>query len=92
VLAQEVKVLRGPPTNAAEQAARGIKWNLSIEPCHVAKGGGRSAGTAIAGRSFVGMSTAQAVQATQHLHPPGRFAMKRVAAMGEGGVHLGTIY
>ena len=91
LLAQEVKVTQGYPKTAAEQAARGIKWNLAIQPCSVAKGGGRSAGTAIAARSFIGLSTSDAVQTTQHLHAAGRFTMKRAAAMGGGGCHLGSI-
>ena len=83
---------QGYPKTAAEQAARGIKWNLAIEPCSVAKGGGRSVGTAIAARSFIGLSASEAVTTTQLLHPVGRFTMKRAAAMGKGGCHLGSIY
>ena len=92
LLTQEVRVTRGHARLAAGQAARGIKWNLAIEPCNVAKGGGKSAGAAVAARSFIGMSTSKAVTATQHLHQTGRFTMKRLAAMGKGGVRLGSVY
>ena len=34
----------------------------------------------------------KAVASSQHVHATGRFAMKRAAAMGEGGVHLGSVY
>ena len=43
-------------------------------------------------RNFIGMSTPKAVSASQHLHPTGHFAMKRVAAMGKGGCHMGSVY
>ena len=92
LLAQEVKVPRGYPRQAAEQAARGNKWGLSIEPCSVAKGGGRSAGTAVAARSFIGLATLKAAAATQHLHAAGRFTTRGAAAMGSGGIHFGSVY
>ena len=92
LMAQEVRVPEGYPRQAAEQAARSEKWSLAIELCSVAKGGGRSAGTAVASRNYIGMAESQPVATTQHLHAAGRFAMKRVAAMGKGGVHLGSIY
>ena len=92
LLAQEVRVAKGYPKLAAEQAARGDKWSLAIEPCAVAKAGGRSVGTAVATRSYIGMSDSQPVITSQHLHAQGRFAMKRVSAMGKGGVHLGSTY
>ena len=92
VVAQEVKTPAGYPTDAAEQAARGVQWGLSIEPCHVTLLGGRSAGTAVAARGFIGMSRSEAVTTTQHLHAEGRFAMRRVAATGKGGLHLVSTY
>ena len=76
----------------AEQAARNAKWKLAIEPCLVTAKGGRSAGTAVATRSYIGMSVPKAVEASQDLHAKGHFAMRRVAAMGKGGVHCGSAY
>ena len=92
VLGQEVKLPYGYPCEAAEQAARNAKWKLSIEPCLVTKAGGKSAGTAVATRSYIGMSTPKAVEASQALHAQGRFALRRVSAMGKGGMHCGTPY
>ena len=92
ILTQEVKIAEGYPQAAAEQAARSLKWTVSMEPCLVTTAGGKSAGTAIATRSYIGMSTSQAVSASQHLHPRGHFAMRRVAAMGKGGIHCGSMY
>ena len=54
VLTQEVKLPEGYPAVAAEQAARNKKCPLSIEPCLVTAAGGKSAGTAVATRSFIG--------------------------------------
>ena len=92
VLTQEVKLQEGYPCEAAEQAARNAKWKLSVEPCLITKAGGRSAGTAVATRNYIGMTKPKAVEATQRLHAPGRFAMRRVAAMGKGGINCGTPY
>ena len=78
ILTQEVKVAEGYPKEAAEQAARTLKWKVSIEPCLVTAAGGKSAGTSVATRSYVGMSTPKAVTASQHLHPRGHLAMRRV--------------
>ena len=36
------------------------------------------------------MSHSLVAKESQHLHPPGHFCMRRVAAMGEGGVHFGS--
>ena len=38
------------------------------------------------------MSLPKAVEASQALHAQGRFAMRRVSAMGKGGMHCGTPY
>ena len=92
IFTQEVKVPQGYLQDQAEQAARNSKWSLSIEPCEATQLGGRSAGTSVAVRSFIGMSEPLAVTASKHLHAPGRFCMKRVSAMGKGGVHVGTPY
>ena len=92
ILAQEVKVAKGYHKLAAEQPARGDKWSLAIEPCAVAKAGGRSVGTAVATRNYIGISDSQPVTTSQHLHAEGRFAMQQVSAMGKGGVRLGSIY
>ena len=92
ILTQEVKIAEGYPQEAAEQAARTAKWKVSIEPCLITAAGGKSAGTAVATRSYIGMSTPKAVATSQHLHPQGHLAIRRVAAMGRGGVHIGSIY
>ena len=92
ILVQEVKLPAGDPCSNAEQTARNAKWKLSIEPCLVTAKGGRSAGTAIATRSYIGMSVPKAVEASQDLHAKGHFGMRRVAAMGKGGVHCGSAY
>ena len=84
VLTEEVKLQEGYPCQASEQVARNAKWKLSVEPCLMTKAGGRSAGTAVATRSYIGMTKPKAVEATQRLHAPGRFAMRRIAAMGKG--------
>lgn len=91
-LVQGAKVVDGYDREAAEQAARLHKWNVSIEPCLVTKAGGKSAGAAVGAKSFIGMSMTEAVKQSQHLHPKGRFCMRRVAAMAKGGVHCGSIY
>ena len=92
VLTQEVKLPGGYPAVAAEQAARSKKWSLTVEPCLITAAGGKSAGTAVATRSFIGMSVPAPVAAMQHLHATDRFCMRRVAAMTKGGVHMGSIY
>ena len=92
VLTQEVRLAEGYPCKQAEQAARNAKWSLAIEPCMVSKLEGKSAGTSVAVRNFIGMSEPSAVASTKHLHARGHFAMKRVAAMGIGGVHTGSLY
>ena len=92
ILVQEVKLPAGDPCSSAEQTARNAKWKLSIEPCLVTAKGGRSAGTAVATRSYIGMSVPKAVEASQDLHAKGHFGMRRVAAMGKGGVRCGSAY
>ena len=92
LLTQEVKLPEGEPSDAAEQAARNAKRKLSTEPCLVAAKGGRSAGTAVATRNYIGMSMPKAVEASQSLHARGHFAMRRVAAMGKGSIHCGSAY
>ena len=92
LLIQEVKLPEGDPCDAAEQAARNAKWKMSTEPCLITAKGGRSAGTAVAARNYIGMSMPEAVETTQELHAKGHFAMRRVAAMGKGGVHCGSAY
>ena len=82
----------GYPCQQAEQAARNTKWSLAIEPCLVSTLDGKSAGTSVAVRSFIGMSEPSVVTASKQLHAKGHFCMKRVAAMGKGGVHVGTPY
>ena len=57
ILAQEVRLPGGEPCRAAEQAARNAKWKLAVEPCLLTNKGGKSAGTAVATRSYIGMST-----------------------------------
>ena len=91
-LVQEAKVDDGYAREAAEQAARFNQWNVSLEPCLVTKAGGKSAGAAVGTKSFIGMSTTATVKESQHLHPKGRFCMRRVAAMAKGGVHCGSIH
>ena len=78
---QEAKVQEGYPCDAAEQAARVKKWNVSLTPCMVTAAGGKSAGTAVATRSHIGMSQPLIVKNTNHTHPVGRFCMKRVQAI-----------
>ena len=92
ILVQEVKLPEGDPCQAAEQAARNAKWKLATEPCLVTAKGGRSAGAAVATRNYIGMSVPGAVEASQSLHAKGHFVMRRVAAMGKGGVHCGSAY
>ena len=86
ILTQEVKAPSGHLKDQAEQAAMNAKWSLCIEPCEVTQLGGHSAGTAVAVRSFIGMSEPLAVAASKHLHAQGHFSMRRVSAMGKGGV------
>ena len=38
------------------------------------------------------MTEPAAVTASKHLHDQGHFAMKRISAMGKGGVHVGSMY
>ena len=92
ILTQEVKVPDDLPTLAAEQAARSLKWKVAIEPCLITSAGGRSAGTAVATRAYIAMSTPKAATASQHLHPQGHFKLQRVAAAGKGGIHFGSLY
>ena len=92
ILTQELKIPHGYPQRQAKQTARNSKWSLSLEPCEVSQLGGNSVGTSVAVRSFIGMSEPAAVTASKHLHAPGHFCMKRVSAMGKGGVHCGTPY
>ena len=92
ILTQELKVPDGHLREQAEQTARSSKWSLAIEPCFVSQLEGHSAGTSVAVRSYIGMSESLVVKQSQHLHPVGHFCMRRVAAMGEGGVHCGTPY
>ena len=92
VLVQEAKVPEGYPADAAEQTARTLKWSVSINPCAITGNGGKSAGTAVATRTHIGMSLPSAVQATSHLHAKGRFSMKRISAITKGGLHSGSIY
>ena len=92
LLTQEVKLPEGEPSDAAEQAARNAKWRLSTVPCLVTAKGGRSAGTAVATRNYIGMSLPKAVEPSQNLHARTHFAMGRVAAMGKGGIHCGPAY
>ena len=75
---------------AAEQAARNAKWKLAAESCFITAKGGNSAGAAVATRSYIGMSLPKAVEASQSLHARGHFAMRRVAAMGKGGINCGS--
>ena len=91
-LVQEAKVDDGYAREAAEQAARFNQWNVSLEPCLITKAGGKSAGAAVGSKSFIGMTTPAPVKESQHLHPKGRFCMRRVAAMTKGGVHCGSIH
>ena len=65
-LVQEAKVQEGYPCDAAEQAARVKKWNVSLNPCMVTAAGGKSAGTAVATRSHIGMSQPLAVNNANH--------------------------
>ena len=92
LMAQEVRVPKGYPRQAAGQAASGEKWSLAIEPCSVAKGGGRSVATVVASRNYIGMAESQPVVTTQHMHATERFTMKRVAAVGKVGVRKGSIH
>jgi hypothetical protein len=92
IFTQELKVPDGHLRDQAEQTARNAKWSLAIEPCHVSPLGGHSAGTSVAVRSFIGMSKPLVVKESEHLHPTGHFCMRRVAAMGEGGVDCGSPY
>jgi exonuclease III len=92
VLVQETKTRPGYSTEAAEQSARNAKWNVSIQACHETQAGGCSAGVAIGVRNHIGMSSSIASEASKHLHPAGRFCLKRVAAGGKGGMQCGSIY
>ena len=92
IFTEEVKLPEGEPCNAAEQAARNAKWKLAVEPCLVTAKEGKSAGTAVATRSYIGMSVPKAVEVSQGLHARGHFAMRRVAAMGKGGIQCGSAY
>ena len=92
LLVQEVKLPEGDPCDAAEQAAGNATWKLATEPCLITAKGGRSAGTAVASRNCIGMSVPKAVETSQELHATGHFAMRRVVAMGKGGVHCGSAY
>ena len=83
ILAQEVKLPAGYPKEAAEQAARSKKWKLAIEACHITAVGGKSAGVAVATRSFIGMSSSMVAEDSQMLHQPGHFGMRHVGRSGE---------
>ena len=91
MLLQETKTRPGYCTEAAEQSARNAKWNISIQACHETQAGGCSAGVAIGVRNYIGMSNSIVAEASRHLHPIGRFSLKRVAACGKGGLHCGPI-
>ena len=92
VLMQETKTRPGYNTEAAEQSARNAKWNVSIQACCETKAGGCSAGVAVGVRNYIGMSSTTAAEASKHLHPAGRFTLKRVSACGKGGLQCGSIY
>ena len=92
VVFQEARLTAGDSAKAAEQTARGNKWHLAVNPCKTTAAGGKSAGTAIAARSHIGMASIPSVECTHHLHPQGRFSCKKVNAILKGGYHLGSIY
>ena len=74
VVFQETKLPAGDPVKAAEQTVRGNKWHLAVNPCKTTAAGGKSAGTAVAARSHIGMASISSVDSTHHLHPQGRFS------------------
>ena len=92
VFGQELKIPDGYVLAQAEQTARNAKWSMAIEPCYVSPLEGNSAGTSVAVMNHIGMTHSLVTKESQHLHPPGHFCMRRVAAMGEGGVHCGSPY
>ena len=81
-------MVEGYDREAAEQAARFNRWNVSIEPCLDTKVGGKSAGTAVGTKSFIGMSITEAVKESQHLHPKGQILY---ATGGCDGQRRGTL-
>ena len=62
------------------------------QPLQNHRGRGKSAGTAVAARSHIGMASIPSVDCTHHLHPQGRFSCKKANAILKGGYHLGCIY
>jgi hypothetical protein len=86
---QECKRATKPDCNSSEAAARTAGWNASLTQCLTTKALGKSAGVVVATRVRIGMSEADPVTRTQHLHDAGRFGMKHVGAVRKGGLHLG---
>ena len=56
VMVQETKLKGGDDILSAEQAARNSKWKARIQPCKITDKGGRSAGTAVAVKGYMGMA------------------------------------
>jgi hypothetical protein len=92
VLGQESKRVSKPECDEAEAAARTAGWNASVARGITTAALGRSAGVTVAARVRIGMSNADPVVRTQHLHDTGHFAMKHIGAVRKGGFHLGSLY
>jgi len=92
VVGQEAKRAGKNDCSHAESAARTAGWKTSVTPCLTTRAMGKSAGVAVAARARVGLSDADPVTLTQHLHDAGRFGMKHVGAVRTGGFHLGSLY
>ena len=91
VCVQEARIAGDDTVCTAEQTARGAGWKAAISHCDVTKAGGRSAGVAIAARSYMGTCWTPGARPDDN-HDLPRFAVRKVGAIAKGGINIGTIY
>ena len=85
VVGQESKRATRAECDTAESVARTADWKASLTHCLTTQATGKSAGVVVATRVRIGMSDAESVSRTQHLHDTGRFGMKHVGAVRKRG-------
>ena len=85
VVGQESKRATKADCELAESAAKTAGWKASLTQCLTTQAAGKSAGVVVATRIRIGMSDAEPVTRTQHLHDTGRFGMKHVGAVRKRG-------
>ena len=89
VLGQEAKVLGGDQAASAESSLRTIKWNGKIGLCDRGPKGGPSAGTLVACRQHIGLSSADDAD---EVEPSSRFQLQKIGAICKRGIHAGSVY